>query len=95
MSHTKTRMEEAWRIKNVAFNVSGLSVDCFIPTADIRSGSVGKACELPRHGDRAKTSAIHHARIATVERAHGHSVGVNIRSTTGRRGEQIVWRVEV
>ncbi|TVU38129.1 hypothetical protein EJB05_11483 [Eragrostis curvula] len=30
MSHTKTRMEEAWSIEEVAFNVPGLSVDCFI-----------------------------------------------------------------
>jgi hypothetical protein len=30
MNHTKTRMEEA------AFDVPGLSADCFIPPADIR-----------------------------------------------------------
>ncbi|KAL5665467.1 hypothetical protein ACJX0J_025575, partial [Zea mays] len=38
MSHTKTRMEEAWSIEEVAFNVPGLSADCFIPPADIQSG---------------------------------------------------------
>ncbi|KAG6417461.1 hypothetical protein SASPL_119641 [Salvia splendens] len=37
MSHTKTRMEEAWTIEEVAFNVPGLSVDCFIPPAELRS----------------------------------------------------------
>ncbi|XP_057782955.1 uncharacterized protein LOC131000853 [Salvia miltiorrhiza] len=37
MSHTKTRMEEAWTIEEVAFNVAGLSVDCFIPPAELRS----------------------------------------------------------
>ncbi|XP_010532376.1 PREDICTED: uncharacterized protein LOC104808399, partial [Tarenaya hassleriana] len=31
MSHTRTTMEEAWVIEEVAFNVPGLSVDCFIP----------------------------------------------------------------
>lgn len=36
MSHSKTRMEEAWTIEEVAFNVPGLSMDCFIPPADIR-----------------------------------------------------------
>ncbi|CAD6211609.1 unnamed protein product [Miscanthus lutarioriparius] len=42
MSHTKTRMEEAWTIQEAAFNVPGLSTDCFIPPADIRRGdSVG------------------------------------------------------
>lgn len=30
MSHTKTRMEEAWSTEEVAFNVPGLSADCFI-----------------------------------------------------------------
>lgn len=59
MSHTKTRMEEAWSIEEVAFNVPGLSVDCFIPPADIRSGPVGESCELPPpaaapHGERAR-----------------------------------------
>lgn len=41
MSHSKTRMEEAWTIEEVAFNVPGLSMDCFIPPADLRlCGSV-------------------------------------------------------
>ncbi|KAM3384577.1 hypothetical protein ACQJBY_008926 [Aegilops geniculata] len=90
MSHTKTRMEEAWSIEEVAFNVPGLSVDCFIPPADIRSGSVGEACELPpQHGDRAKSTAVHPARVAAAaERAH-------VNAGAGGRGEKIVWRVEV
>ena len=89
MSHTKTRMEE------VAFNVPGLSVDCFIPPADIRSGSVGEACELPpEHGDRAKSSAIHPARVAAVEQraAHGHHHGAGM-NVAGRSGEKIMSRV--
>ncbi|KAI5007675.1 hypothetical protein ZWY2020_008723 [Hordeum vulgare] len=91
MSHTKTRMEEAWSIEEVAFNVPGLSVDCFIPPADIRSGSVGEACELPPHGDRAKSTAVHPARVAAAaERAHAHGG-----AGAGGRGEKIVWRVEV
>ncbi|KAM0920143.1 hypothetical protein ACQ4PT_007783 [Festuca glaucescens] len=102
MSHTKTRMEEAWSIEEVAFNVPGLLVDCFIPPADIRSGSVGEACELPPpHGDRAKTGAVHPARVAAVEqRTHGHhhhGAGMNVSGAGGRGGgsEKIVWRVEV
>lgn len=103
MSHTKTRMEEAWSIEEVAFNVPGLSPDCFIPPADIRSGSVGEACELPpTHGggDRAanKGGAVHPARVAAVERSsHGHNgaVGVNVGAAAGGRGEKIVWRVQV
>jgi hypothetical protein len=47
MSHTKTRMEEAWIIEEVAFNIPGLSVDCFIPPAELRFASVTEACEFP------------------------------------------------
>lgn len=46
MSHTKTRMEEAWVIEEVAFNVPGLSVDCFIPPAELRFASVSETCEF-------------------------------------------------
>ncbi|GLT91474.1 hypothetical protein SLE2022_093600 [Rubroshorea leprosula] len=35
MQHSRTRMEEMWRIDDVAFNVQGLSIDSFIPPADI------------------------------------------------------------
>lgn len=58
MSHTKTRMEEAWTIEEVAFNVPGLSVDCFIPPADLRT------CEDERA--RSSTSA-HRAKVAALE----------------------------
>ncbi|KAK4786521.1 hypothetical protein SAY86_010354 [Trapa natans] len=45
-SHTKTLMEEAWAIEEVAFNVPGLSADCFIPPAELRCSSDGEACEI-------------------------------------------------
>ncbi|KAJ8773247.1 hypothetical protein K2173_028424 [Erythroxylum novogranatense] len=48
MSHTRTRMEEAWAIEEVAFNVPGLSMDCFIPPAELRFASVSETCELPQ-----------------------------------------------
>lgn len=35
--HSRTRMEEAWRIDDVVFNVPGLSMDCFIPPTEILS----------------------------------------------------------
>eukprot|EP01018_Ginkgo_biloba_P038830 Gb_36126 [translate_table: standard] len=38
-NYTKTRMEETWTIEEVVFNVPGLSMDCFIPPADIRKGT--------------------------------------------------------
>ncbi|XP_074560349.1 uncharacterized protein LOC141816474 [Curcuma longa] len=48
-SHTKTRMEEYWTIEEVAYNVPGLSVDCFIAPADIRvrRDSIIESCDLP------------------------------------------------
>lgn len=36
-SHSKTRMEETWTINDVVFNVPGLSLDSFIPPADMIS----------------------------------------------------------
>uniref|UniRef100_A0A5B7CBZ0 C-type mannose receptor 2 n=1 Tax=Davidia involucrata TaxID=16924 RepID=A0A5B7CBZ0_DAVIN len=35
VQHSRTRMEELWRIDDVVFNVEGLSIDSFIPPADI------------------------------------------------------------
>ncbi|KAA8536255.1 hypothetical protein F0562_028733 [Nyssa sinensis] len=85
MSHTKTRMEEAWTIEEVAFNVPGLSVDCFIPPADLRSGSISEACELPQdeRGKSAMALAAHRAKIAALEKAHGSNI------------DNMVWKVEV
>lgn len=31
-----TRMEETWTIDDLAFNVPGLSIDCFIPPTDVQ-----------------------------------------------------------
>lgn len=86
MSHTKTRMEEAWTIEEVAFNVPGLSVDCFIPPADLRSGTISETCELP-HDDRGKGGGIaiaaHRAKVAALEKEHNASV------------ESLTWKMEI
>ncbi|KAK4796890.1 hypothetical protein SAY86_029216 [Trapa natans] len=77
MSHTKTRMEEAWVIEEVAFNVRGLSEDCFIPPAELRFSSVGETCDLGS-GPRAKTNnavasiAAYQAKVASLERSQQH-----------------------
>ncbi|KAG6406873.1 hypothetical protein SASPL_134485 [Salvia splendens] len=63
MSHSKTSMEEVWTIEEVAFNVPGLSADCFIPPAELKLGSIGEACELPQQG-RAKNTATYGAKVA-------------------------------
>ncbi|KAF8729049.1 hypothetical protein HU200_018361 [Digitaria exilis] len=75
MSHTKTRMEEAWTIQEAAFNVPGLSTDCFIPPADIRRDPVSGEphCELPPRvgaGGGGKAGGGHPARVAAAERVH-------------------------
>ncbi|GLU09130.1 hypothetical protein SLE2022_260050 [Rubroshorea leprosula] len=85
MSHTKTKMEEAWTIEEVAFNVPGLSVDCFIPPADLRSESVSKSCELLQ-GERGKSIialAAHRTKVAALEKAHDCSAN------------NMIWKMEV
>ncbi|OEL25797.1 hypothetical protein BAE44_0013186 [Dichanthelium oligosanthes] len=90
MSHTKTRMEEAWTIQEAAFNVPGLSTDCFIPPADIRRDSVGEPhCgELPPRGGVVKAGAVHPARVAAAERVHHHP------RRDAAAGDKIHWTVE-
>uniref|UniRef100_A0A0D3FL60 Uncharacterized protein n=1 Tax=Oryza barthii TaxID=65489 RepID=A0A0D3FL60_9ORYZ len=70
MSHTKTRMEEAWSIEEVVFNVPGLSMDCFIPPTDIKSGSISETVELS-HGEKSKVGPPpgHRAKVAALEKA--------------------------
>ncbi|KAE8669407.1 putative brg-1 associated factor [Hibiscus syriacus] len=70
MSHTKTKMEEAWTIEEVAFDVPGLSIDCFIPPGDLRSGSIGETRELPHDekGKKAISFATQHANLTALER---------------------------
>ncbi|KAJ8470092.1 hypothetical protein OPV22_024435 [Ensete ventricosum] len=65
LSHKKTRMEEAWTIEEVAFNVPGLSMDCFIPPSDLERGSVSEAFELPQG-----VAGSHHAKVAAVDKPH-------------------------
>ncbi|KAD4585707.1 hypothetical protein E3N88_23308 [Mikania micrantha] len=82
MSHTKTRMEEAWTIEEVAFNVPGLSIDCFIPPAELRFGNVSEACEFPQE-DRVKTTtmaaAAYRAKVVALERSRdGNGLRRNI-----------------
>eukprot|EP00252_Welwitschia_mirabilis_P006668 TRINITY_DN17557_c0_g1_i2.p1 TRINITY_DN17557_c0_g1~~TRINITY_DN17557_c0_g1_i2.p1 ORF type:complete len:407 (-),score=19.79 TRINITY_DN17557_c0_g1_i2:41-1261(-) len=42
VSFTKTTMEETWEIGEIVFNVPGLSMDFFLPPADIRKQSTGE-----------------------------------------------------
>ncbi|KAF8406235.1 hypothetical protein HHK36_008320 [Tetracentron sinense] len=85
MSHTKTRMEEAWTIEEVAFNVPGLSLDCFIPPADLRCGSISEASELPQgeSGMTVVAAAAHRAKVAALDKAHDSSI------------DNLTWKMEV
>ncbi|XP_015885022.1 uncharacterized protein LOC107433741 isoform X1 [Ziziphus jujuba] len=84
MSHTKTRMEEAWTIEEVAFNVPGLSMDCFIPPAELRFASMSEACELPQ-GPTVKTmpTAAYRAKVAALEKSNDRNVN------------NIMWKMDV
>ncbi|KAL8553417.1 hypothetical protein ACS0TY_001911 [Phlomoides rotata] len=66
MCHTKTRMEEAWTIEEVAFNVPGLSVDCFIPPSDLRTCEDEKAKSSSTSAHRAKVAALESSGIDNV-----------------------------
>ncbi|XVE93468.1 hypothetical protein REPUB_Repub01dG0195500 [Reevesia pubescens] len=84
MSHTKTKMEEAWTIEEVAFNIPGLSIDCFIPPGDLRCGSIGETCELPQEerGKSAIALAAHRAKVAALEKAQDGGA------------DSMIWRME-
>ncbi|KAJ0980262.1 hypothetical protein J5N97_008517 [Dioscorea zingiberensis] len=78
MSHTKTRMEEEWSIEEVAFNVPGLSMDCFIPPADIKGGPISESCELPhKEGGKTVTAGSHRAKVAAVEKPNNSHLSDN------------------
>ncbi|KAF2309684.1 hypothetical protein GH714_004577 [Hevea brasiliensis] len=76
MSHTRTRMEEAWAIEEAAFNVPGLSMDCFIPPAELRFASISETCELPQ-SQRVKpaaAAAAYRAKVAALDRSRDNTM---------------------
>ncbi|GLJ53686.1 hypothetical protein SUGI_1145340 [Cryptomeria japonica] len=71
MDHTKTRMEETWTIDDVVFNVPGLSMDCFIPPADvIGNGSAGDSCNYESDG---KLKVVKHGNGTSQDQPTGKS----------------------
>ncbi|XP_020587164.1 uncharacterized protein LOC110029279 [Phalaenopsis equestris] len=84
MSHTKTRMEEEWTIEEVAFNVRGLSVDCFIPPSDLKCSSVGENCELTKR-ERGKSAVLgfNRSKVAALEKNQQHNIA-----------DMVSWKVE-
>ncbi|XP_009354121.2 uncharacterized protein LOC103945298 [Pyrus x bretschneideri] len=72
LSHTKTRMEEAWTVEEVAFNVPGLSMDCFIPPAELRFATMSESCELPQDQtvNNSTAASAYRAKVASFEKSH-------------------------
>jgi len=35
-NHSRTRINEVWKIEEVDFNIKGLSLDCFLPPSDLK-----------------------------------------------------------
>ncbi|KAD2393137.1 hypothetical protein R6Q59_012777 [Mikania micrantha] len=68
MSHTKTCMEELWSIEEIAFNVPGLSIDCFIPPADLKAASFSVTSDLleDKRGKSTLTVAGHRRKVAAL-----------------------------
>lgn len=48
--HTRTRMEEIWSVEEVDFNIKGLSIDCFLPPADLKREDEEECGGVVDHG---------------------------------------------
>jgi Protein of unknown function (DUF620) len=71
-------MEEAWTIDEVAFNVHGLSPDCFIPPADIKTDACPEVCLLQASERGKSTNSLTSgcAKVVALESScdHHHAV---------------------
>ena len=47
-------MEESWTIEEVDFNIKGLSLDCFLPPADLKKADDQEGCHVVVEGRNAK-----------------------------------------
>ncbi|XP_010540391.1 PREDICTED: uncharacterized protein LOC104814185 [Tarenaya hassleriana] len=67
--NTRTTMQEAWVIDEIAFNVPGLSMDCFIPPAELRFNSGGEdLSQGPKIKTMQGSSANRHKAVASETR---------------------------
>lgn len=72
LHHTRTKMEESWTIKETAFNVQGLSMDCFLPPADLKDQTpFSEACDLivEDRGRSHSNGVSRNAKVAAVDRS--------------------------
>ncbi|KAH7537489.1 hypothetical protein FEM48_Zijuj03G0098400 [Ziziphus jujuba var. spinosa] len=81
--HSRTRMEEVWAIEEVDFNIKGLTMDCFLPPADLQkdqeegcaivSCTISSAAKLP-FKIRSASSRISASRVAAIDLDDPHSM---------------------
>ncbi|KAL3523927.1 hypothetical protein ACH5RR_016761 [Cinchona calisaya] len=51
-NQTRTRMEEVWTVEEVDFNIKGLTLDCFLPPADLKKEDEGCVVVTSKNGGR-------------------------------------------
>ncbi|KAK9700039.1 hypothetical protein RND81_08G213100 [Saponaria officinalis] len=57
--HSKTRLEEIWSIEEVEFNIQGLTMDCFLPPANLNTRNDGFPAFLPKSTTKTWTATKH------------------------------------
>ncbi|XP_057981751.1 uncharacterized protein LOC131167034 [Malania oleifera] len=80
--HSRTRMEEVWTIEEIDFNIKGLSMECFLPPADLKkeeeggvvmSSSSSSSTRLPIQ-IRVPTSKFSASKVAAIDVDSDHSI---------------------
>ncbi|XP_058109334.1 uncharacterized protein LOC131252681 [Magnolia sinica] len=77
-NHTRTRMEEAWTIEEVDFNIWGLSMDCFLPPGDLRKE---QGCDVMAKDKRppfvplASNKIIGSSKVVAINMDDSYSIG--------------------
>ena len=79
-SHSRTRMEEVWSIEEIDFNIKGLSMDCFLPPADLKKEDEGFTGVTPKNikpvtktqfiAKAAANTRVNTAKVASVDDHH-------------------------
>lgn len=79
-SHSRTRMEEVWSIEEIDFNIKGLSMDCFLPPADLKKEDEGSTGVTPNNikavtktqfiAKAAANTRVNTAKVASVDDHH-------------------------
>ncbi|XP_021769105.1 uncharacterized protein LOC110733374 [Chenopodium quinoa] len=82
-NHSRTRMEEVWTIEEVDFNIKGLSMDCFLPPADLKKEDEGFTTVVPStikpttktlSAPKAANTKVSTAKVAAVDDHHSENL---------------------